>query len=204
MLRIPLTIKFYKLPNKKDRYKNGFTLIELLIVVSIIAILSSIAAPNYLEAQLRAKVSRVKGDFYALATALEAYHIDSLRYLETNIAERWQRWDRLTTPIAYISQIPLDPFLPRNQWEVDNLIDWGPRHGYYKLGCTPLTNPSRWAMSSNGPDLDEDSVPIRFYPGYSDDVFMTKDPDYNYAIYDPTNGAVSNGDVWRLSDKNLQ
>lgn len=37
--------------------KRGFTLIELLIVVAIIAILAAIV-PNFLEAQVRAKVSR--------------------------------------------------------------------------------------------------------------------------------------------------
>ena len=117
--------------------------------------------------------------------------------------ERWRRFNPLTTPIAYISSVPYDPFLPRDKWEEENTEEWGPRHGYYKLGCTPLTNASRWALSANGPDLDEDSVPIRYYPGYSDEVFMTLDPDYNFAIYDPTNGTISSGDIWRLSDHQL-
>jgi len=76
----------------------GFTLIELLIVVSIISILASIAVPNFLEAQTRAKVSRVKADFYAIAAALESYRVDNNRYLETDIRDRWRRFNQLTTP----------------------------------------------------------------------------------------------------------
>jgi prepilin-type N-terminal cleavage/methylation domain-containing protein len=58
---------------------RGFTLIELLIVVAIIAILDAIAVPNFLEAQLRAKVSRAKSDMRSVATALEAYRVDHIR-----------------------------------------------------------------------------------------------------------------------------
>ena len=55
---------------------RGFTLIELLIVIAIIAILALIAVPNFLEAQTRAKVSRVLADMRAYATSLEAYMAD--------------------------------------------------------------------------------------------------------------------------------
>lgn len=60
--------------------KSGFTLIELLIVVAIIAILAAIAIPNFLQAQIRAKVSRAQAEMQTLATALESYEIDNNTY----------------------------------------------------------------------------------------------------------------------------
>ena len=60
--------------------KRGFTLIELLIVVAIIAILAAIAVPNFLEAQTRSKVSRVKADQRSITTALESYVVDTNKY----------------------------------------------------------------------------------------------------------------------------
>lgn len=58
------------------KHLSGFTLIELLIVVAIIAILAAIAVPNFLEAQTRAKVSRVMSDLRSMGTAIEMYTID--------------------------------------------------------------------------------------------------------------------------------
>jgi prepilin-type N-terminal cleavage/methylation domain-containing protein len=62
------------------RKVKGFTLIELLIVVAIIAILAAIAVPNFLEAQVRSKVSRAKSDLRTIATGLEAYFTDFNMY----------------------------------------------------------------------------------------------------------------------------
>ncbi len=60
--------------------KNGFTLIELLIVIAIILILISIALPNFLEAQIRAKVSRTQSDLRAYEIAFESYNVDYKHY----------------------------------------------------------------------------------------------------------------------------
>jgi type II secretion system protein G len=180
---------------------RGFTLIELLVVVAILSILAAIAIPNFLEAQTRSKVAVAKNDMRTIATALEVYHMDNNRYPETYLTPRWQRFECLTTPVAYITRVPRDPFEMRNN--LDNTIDWEPRHFAYKMGATPLQTPQRYAISSNGPDLDEDSVPIKAYPGFSWEVFTGQDPDFDYMIYDPTNGTVSNGDIWRVSDFHL-
>ena len=54
--------------------KSGFTLIELLIVIAIILILIAIALPNFLEAQIRARVTKANGELRSLATALFDYN----------------------------------------------------------------------------------------------------------------------------------
>lgn len=110
--------------------RSAFTLIELLIVVAIIAILAAIAVPNFLEAQVRSKVSRVKTDMRSMATAMEAYAVDNNSYA---LCFRYQTGDqdlpvssvwvqhaarRLTTPIAYITSIPDDPFIPSSQKQI--------------------------------------------------------------------------------------
>lgn len=103
------------------RTPKGFTLIELLIVVAIIAILAAIAVPNFLEAQVRAKVSRAKTDMRSVATALESYAVDNNRYpvaynfgtgggIPTPKNPRIQRLLPLTTPIAYLTSLPQDVF----------------------------------------------------------------------------------------------
>jgi prepilin-type N-terminal cleavage/methylation domain-containing protein len=187
----------------KNFRHSAFTLIELLIVVAIIAVLAAIAVPNFLEAQIRAKVARCKADMRTLATALESYHVDNGRYPETYVNARWERFFPLTTPIAYLSTVPEDLFHPKDE-QGDVGIDWGPRNGAYKMGATPLETPSRWAIAGDGPDRDEDSLPIKLYPGFSWSLFLDEDASdaFTYMIYDPTNGIVSNGDLWRCSDYN--
>jgi prepilin-type N-terminal cleavage/methylation domain-containing protein len=103
--------------------KNGFTLIELLIVVAIIAILAAIAVPNFLEAQVRAKVARAKADQRTITTGLETYHIDTNKYpwcssnnlavaYGTGVGSKTPTLERLTTPIAYLTGVAsfMDPF----------------------------------------------------------------------------------------------
>jgi prepilin-type N-terminal cleavage/methylation domain-containing protein len=103
------------------RAKYGFTLIELLIVVAIIAILAAIAVPNFLEAQTRAKISRVKADQRTIATACEAYKVDTNWYpvwFDPNKPSTgtwgfaaFYALQPLTTPIAYMSTTDQpDPF----------------------------------------------------------------------------------------------
>ena len=103
------------------RPSDAFTLIELLIVVAIIGILAAIAVPNFLNAQIRAKVARALGDMRSIQTALEMYRTDSNVYmmgpsgLNETIGSNFEGdrvWRQLTTPIAYLPGFLRDPFSP--------------------------------------------------------------------------------------------
>jgi prepilin-type N-terminal cleavage/methylation domain-containing protein len=117
----------------RQKGRQGFTLIELLIVVAIIAILAAIAVPNFLEAQTRSKVARVKSDMRSLATAIEAYLVDNNSYPCSGYRGTYQTWGSiptdvtsdaeydarhlapggliaLTTPVVFISTVPKDVF----------------------------------------------------------------------------------------------
>ncbi|HOE62548.1 MAG TPA: prepilin-type N-terminal cleavage/methylation domain-containing protein [Candidatus Sumerlaeota bacterium] len=199
--------------------KKGFTLIELLIVVAIIAILAAIAVPNFLEAQVRSKVSRARADMRSLATALEAYATDNNGFPPMGDRVPTQAWDPLpaepifhsrissylTTPNAYITSLMYDPFmvLETAQIAYPNIYR---RYTYYNykqyLDCYPTNatfqnyyhnRAGSWLLYSWGPDRagNWSGSP----PTGEDGV---------YTNYDPTNGTISIGNIIRTqftSDK---
>lgn len=229
--------------------KAGFTLIELLIVVAIIAILAAIAVPNFLNAQARAKVSRVKSDMRAAATAIESFRVDNNEYPEgtDNPARMPQQvvdflgplapgfyslrtrgtageiagisFFTLTTPIAYITSMPGDPFagsgsvLPfayRNAKSTGDgwvLTSVGPDTDLLApggVGTTNTANPLSTASDTNTParlgDINERGV-IHMIEGtsYTDSERQLMRLWLEDLSYDPTNGTISDGDIVRYS-----
>lgn len=203
---------------------RGFTLIELLIVVAIIAILAAIAVPNFLEAQTRAKVSRVKADLRTQATALEAYFVDWNNYTRdsdssldlkggTNIDFEYRANGavQLTTPIAYISSLLQDPFARGDQTMVDGGVAQGYRIGSGTWSYDPSHLPTSDIQDSHtvfanngrvgafvtlspGPDRSRNRIGYKCFP-YQSTASNEQEP---YEDYDPTNGTISGGDVYRF------
>ncbi len=56
--------------------RGGFTLVEIMIVVAIIALLATLAAPNIMRARLRAQAAAVKADLTQLDAAIDQYAIE--------------------------------------------------------------------------------------------------------------------------------
>ncbi len=202
----------------------GFTLIELLVVVAIISILAGIAVPNFLEAQTRAKVSRIKADMRTLVTGLESYRIDHNGYpvrtpapltvgTKSNLPyfpAQARDWGAITTPVAFLTSIPVDIFT-KSITDPRYLIDYfGPiicprfirrsRNIYmmnHRLGASRYDSREEWVLISVGPDgylglphgLKEGSYPPQGL------LFNSTSA---YTVYDPTNGTGSLGNIFRF------
>lgn len=185
---------------------QGFTLIELLVVVAIIAIIAAIALPNFLAAQTRSKVARARADLKSIVTGLETYRIDNNAYpthhysdvpsaqLEFHIGGEvitwgqpdpgWDGRNPITTPIAYLTRMPEDPFMVHKNGPVEAreylYVNWN-----YAIRQNPpssLVQPFLEARQIYGSYRLHSRGPDKFGPDSG-------------LPYDPTNGTVSKGDI---------
>lgn len=234
--------------------RKGFTLIELLIVVAIIAILAAIAVPNFLEAQTRAKVTRVKSDLRSIATGVETFRVDHNKHPEgTDDPLKYdekvvefltpyglqkgyygfrtrgggivgQDFPGITTPISYISNVPTDIFTReasavwtycyRNAKTKNNgyiLTSVGPDGDQLGInnsgrGNTNTANPISTAVDPGTTprlgDINERMV-IHLYEGDAPAPVVATDygkmrEHLEDLTYDPTNGSISDGDIYRI------
>lgn len=80
---------------------KGFTLIELLIVVSIIGILATLAAPSYQASVVKAREAALRQDLFTLRDVLDQHRADQGKYppsLQSLVSA------------GYLRAIPKDPF----------------------------------------------------------------------------------------------
>lgn len=183
---------------------KALTLIELLLVVAIITILASLAAVNYLDAQIRAKVAAAEQGMRVLAVALEAYAADENKYPPAGGVGFYEtepftnpvstRLIPLTTPVSYLSSIPKDPFLATAAWGGDFNPHVYDTFDYIDADALPyrgsgITSGGAWRTNSAGPDL---------YQAYGGRPVSDIEANRRGVDYDPTNGTRSTGDIVRV------
>lgn len=83
-----------------DRLANGFTLIELMIVVSIVGLLATIAAPTYQTSVLKAREVALRQDLFTLRDLMDQHRADQGRYPASLQA---------LASAGYLRKIPTDP-----------------------------------------------------------------------------------------------
>jgi len=159
--------------------RNGFSVVELLIVVGVVGIFALVATPELMERQVRSKIAEVRAGQALVGMALESYFIDNDAWPRqwTPTWPSYLFYPSLTTPVAYLGSFEAvkDPFWPST---------FPGALTYYRANCadnyTYITyrylkgRYGAWRLLSAGPNLV-----------------------YNWHLYDPTNGLMSNGDLQR-------
>jgi general secretion pathway protein G len=104
---------------------RGFTLLELMVVLLILGLLASIAAPRVSQYLRKAKVGTAKIQVDALGAAVDAFHLDTDRFPTTTegLHALLERPEGLSTWDG--------PYLKKR----DSLIDpWGQPYSYRNPG----------------------------------------------------------------------
>ncbi|MEQ8819720.1 MAG: hypothetical protein RLY93_05705 [Sumerlaeia bacterium] len=180
-------------------------LVEWAIVAAVLAILIALALPDPLPHHPRSPVSRTLSNFRTIHTGVESWAVDNGHYPAGDAIAGWLATGdisphglgretvvptALTTPVAYLTGLPTEQFGGE---------DWPFLYaGYAYADGDQDRNRPLWVLSSMGPDEDYDFLPqrdsrlIAGLPETSADLLDRR--------YDPSNGTVSNGDVFIMSN----
>lgn len=92
----------------------GFTLIELVVVMSLIALLLTLALPRYFHALDQARLNVQRQNLAAIREAIDKFFGDQGRY-PNQLAELVER--------RYLRALPLDPVSESSEWVVVAPLD---------------------------------------------------------------------------------
>ena len=124
------------------KHEAGFTLIELLIVMTIIAILATMAIPRFASAIKHAREAVLKEDLHVMRSAIDSYTMDKQKAP--------QSLDDLVQD-GYLKAIPQDPMTYSKDTWVTNTSD--------AMSTVDQTEPGIDDVHSGSEDTDANGQP---------------------------------------------
>jgi general secretion pathway protein G len=124
------------------KHEAGFTLIELLIVMTIIAILATMAIPRFASAIKHAREAVLKEDLHVMRSAIDSYTMDKQKApqsLEDLVQD------------GYLKAIPQDPMTYSKDTWVTNTSD--------AMSTVDQTEPGIDDVHSGSEDTDSNGQP---------------------------------------------
>ena len=125
--------------------KQWFTLVELIVVITILAILWTIAFISLQGYSKDARDSTRLSDLSAIKTSLELFHLDAgkypyptnyftITYTGSNIWHQWTFWDDTFKNVTKLDKVPKDPLTEkeytfsltalRQQYQLAGIMEW--------------------------------------------------------------------------------
>ena len=106
---MPTTIRHLAPLQQRRRRRCGFTLIEIVVVLTLIALLLTIAVPRYFATLDRGRLQVQQQNVAIVRDAIDKFYGDLGRYPET--------LEELVTK-RYLRQVPVDPVSEKPNWVV--------------------------------------------------------------------------------------
>ncbi len=123
-------------------FQRGFTLMELLVVMTIIALLSTIGMVGYRHSTKVAKEAVLKENLFQIRHALEQFHADRGRY-PSSLAQLRDK--------GYVRELPKDPMTSSAETWRTEMESADPDQ--------PEAEPGIFNIRSGSQDISEDAVP---------------------------------------------
>lgn len=205
-----------------SRSRLGIGKVEVILIAAAACLFAMAAIPNFGEMRVLSDVARTRRDLAAIAIAMESYHADNsgypAAYRESPIDHfsASSSMDRrlLTTPVAYLSKLPFDACRNSETYYRIYSIGYQARMTppYYLRSYTSYPK-TAWMAWGVGPDWVQNTGGYFPLPAIianealaapqigtdRNGTVIAGSPGYCGLRYDPTNGTVSWGDIYRFS-----